>query len=124
MNKLQFLADVNISPITVQSLQEKGYDVIRSSDFLPANTPDIKILEIARQQNRIILTQDLDFSMLVAIRGYKKPSLITLRLSSAQPDFVTQRLLSVLPILQSELQEASAITIDDNSIRVRKLPIT
>ena len=34
---------------------------------------------------------------------YNQPSLITLRLSSAKPDVVTQKLLIVLPNLQEEL---------------------
>ena len=90
MSSLQFIADVNVSPQTVTALKEAGYDIIRSSEVLPANAKDTKILELARLQNRIIVTQDLDFSMLVAINGYEQPSLITLRLSSAKPDIVTR----------------------------------
>jgi predicted nuclease of predicted toxin-antitoxin system len=82
-----------------------------------------KAIEFARVENRIVLTQDLDLSMLVALSYYNRPSLITLRLSSAKPDVVTQRLLEVLPNLEQNLMEGSAITIDHNSIRIRKLPI-
>ena len=124
MSPLKFIADVNISPQTVSTLKEADYDIIRSSEILPANAKDIEILELARSQNRIIVTQDLDFSMLVAINGYDQPSLITLRLSSAKPSIVTQRLLDVFPIIESEFLEAFAMTIDDEAIRIRKLPIT
>ncbi len=117
------IADVHISPLTVAALKRQGYDIGRSTDFLPANAADIEILEFARVENRIVLTQDLDFSMLVALSNYEQPNLITLRLSSAKPDVVTQKLLEVLPNLNQDLIEGSAITIDDNSIRVRKLPI-
>ena len=81
-------------------------------------------MEIARIETRIIITQDLDFSMLIALAKYDQPSLITLRLSSAKPDVVTQKLLIVLPNLQEELRSGSAITVNDNSIRIRKLPIS
>jgi hypothetical protein len=47
----------------------------------------------------------------------------TLRLSSAQPDVVSQGLLEVLPQLEQVLIEGSAITIEDNAVRFRKLPI-
>lgn len=123
MSRLRLIADVHISPLTVAALKRQGYDVVRSTDFLPATAADIEILEFARVENRIVLTQDLDFSMLVALSNYEQPSLITLRLSSAKPDVVTQKLLEVLPNLDQDLIEGSAITIDDNSIRVRKLPI-
>lgn len=61
--------------------------------------------------------------MLVALSNYDQPSLITLRLFSAKPDLVTQRLLEVLPNLEQDLIQGSAITIDDDSVRIRKLPI-
>lgn len=123
MKNIRLLADVHISPKTVEDLQKQGYEIMRSSDVLPANAPDINILEFARTENWVVLTQDLDFSMLVALSRYSQPSLITLRLSSAKPDIVTQKLLDILPQIEEALQEGSAITIQDESIRIRKLPV-
>ena len=123
MKNIRLLADVHISPKTVGDLQKQGYEIMRSSEVLPANAPDINILEFARNENWVVLTQDLDFSMLVALSKYSQPSLITLRLSSAKPDIVTQKLLDVLPQIEEALQEGSAITIQDESIRIRKLPV-
>ncbi len=100
MKNIRLLADIHISPKTVGDLQEQGYEIIRSSEVLPANAPDINILEFARIKNWVVLTQDLDFSMLVALSRYSQPSLITLRLSSAKPDTVTQKLLGVLPQIE------------------------
>ncbi|HEY9801704.1 MAG TPA: DUF5615 family PIN-like protein [Leptolyngbyaceae cyanobacterium] len=124
MNPLRFIADVHISPLTIIALQQQGYDVLRTTDMLPANATDTDILALARVEGRVIVTQDLDFSMLVALARYDQPSLITLRLSSAKPNVVTQRLLEVLPQLEQELREGSALTIEDNSVRIRKLPIS
>jgi len=123
MKNLRFIADVHISPLTVTALTLKGYDILRSTDLLPATAADIDILERARVDDRIVITQDLDFSMLIALGRYNQPSLVTLRLSSAKPDIVTRRLLEVLPQLEKELTEGSALTIEDSSVRIRKLPI-
>jgi predicted nuclease of predicted toxin-antitoxin system len=123
MNTLRFIADVHISPLTITTLRLAGYDIVRVPDILPRASSDSVILEFARIENRIILTQDLDFSVLVALGRYVQPSLITLRLASAQPDFVSQRLLSILPELEQPLIEGCAITIEDNSVRLRRLPI-
>jgi predicted nuclease of predicted toxin-antitoxin system len=59
----------------------------------------------------------------VALGDFIQPSLVTLRLSSAQPDVVSQRLLEVLPQLEQVLIEGSAITIEDDAVRFRELPI-
>jgi predicted nuclease of predicted toxin-antitoxin system len=123
VKNIRLLADVHISPKTVGDLQKQGYEIMRSSEVLPADAPDINILEFARTKNWVVLTQDLDFSMLVALGRYSQPSLITLRLSSAKPDIVTQKLLDVLLQIEEALQEGSAITIQDESIRIRKLPV-
>jgi predicted nuclease of predicted toxin-antitoxin system len=123
MSSLRFIADVHISPLTVMALHRQGYDILRVTDILPATAPDAEILEFARVENRIVLTQDLDFSALVALGSYVQPSLVTLRLSSAQPNVVSQRLLEVLPDLEQVLIDGSAVTVEDKAVRFRKLPI-
>ncbi|MCS6815636.1 MAG: DUF5615 family PIN-like protein [Cyanobacteria bacterium] len=123
MSSLRLLADVHISPLTVAALKSQGYDIVRTTDLLPATASDAEVLDLARVEGRVVLTQDLDFSMLVALGNYGLPSLITLRLSSAKPNVVAQKLLDALPIVETELIEGAAITISDDSVRVRKLPI-
>jgi len=120
---MRFLADMNLSPLTVEALREQGWDILRVAEVLPGDAVDLEILEWARRQGRIVLTQDLDFSALVALGGYSQPSLITLRLSTASPDTVTARLLQVIPDLKEALQAGCAVTIGDATVRLRSLPV-
>ncbi|MEM8642632.1 MAG: hypothetical protein AAGG51_28015 [Cyanobacteria bacterium P01_G01_bin.54] len=53
----------------------------------------------------------------------KQPSLITLRFSSSKPDIVTQEILAILPDLETELVGVIAVTVGNESIRFRQLPI-
>ena len=121
--RLRFLADMNLSPITVDALQREGWDIVRVSTLLPANASDAEILVLARRQNRVVITQDLDFSALLALGGHAQPSLITLRLSNTDPSLVTERLRQIVPQSEQALQEGSALTVDDSSLRIRRLPI-
>ena len=114
---------MNISPQTVTSLRQQGWNIIRIPEVLPANASDPEILSFARQENRVIVTQDLDFSMLVALGGYNQPSLITLRLSDPDPSSATQRMLEILPQVQKQLQEGCAIAVEEETVRIRKLPV-
>jgi predicted nuclease of predicted toxin-antitoxin system len=120
---LRYLADMNISPRTVEALRQRGLDIVRVSSLLPADAPDSEILRRARQEDRVVVTQDLDFSALLALGGCRRPSLVTLRLSLADPDTVTARLQQVLPHIERALQRGSAVTVDDRVVRVRNLPI-
>lgn len=119
----RFLADLNISPLTVAELRRRGWEVARSSDLVLATAPDMEIFELARREGFVVITQDLDYSTLLALSGHYKPSLVTLRLTDSSPESVIRRLLAVLPLLEAALSEGCAATIEDEAVRVRKLPI-
>jgi len=120
---LRFIADMNISPLTVDALAADGVDIVRVPSLLPVNASDEKILGLAREQGRVVITQDMDFSALLALGGYNQPSLVTLRLLNTDPDAVTERLRQVLPQVESALRRGCAVTIEDHAVRVRQLPI-
>lgn len=123
MQIIRLLMDMNISPQTVQMLRQQGWNAIRVSDVLPSNTPDNIILDWAIQHQYTLVSQDLDFSGLVALSGLAKPSLITLRLNNSAPHVVTERLLQTLTEISELLDQGYAITVKDKTIRVRQLPI-
>jgi len=114
---------MNISPLTVEDLKQKGWDIFRVSQKLPVNASDEEILNLARTDGRVVITQDLDFSSLVALSGLNRPSLITLRLSASDPDTVTRRLLEMISQLEQLLEKGCAVTIEDTAVRIRNLPI-
>lgn len=80
---MKLIADLNIAPRTVTFLRSLGYDVVRADNVLPPSVPDEKIVDFARANGRVVLTQDLDFSAIVALSGESVPSIISLRLRSA-----------------------------------------
>ena len=120
---IRLLADMNISPKTVKILRERGWDIVRVSQFLPENASDQDILSFARREGRVVVTQDLDFSALLALGGHKDPSLITLRLTVSDPETVARRLLEILPRFEPVLREGCVIVVEDTTVRARKLPI-
>ena len=123
MTSLRFLVDMNLPSKTVPNLQQQGWDILRVSQVLPMDAEDSEILEFARQQNRVIITQDLDFSSLLALGGYEKPSLITFRLPMPDSETIARKLLDIVPRIEERLAEGCAVTIDTRRVRVRRLPI-
>jgi len=118
-----FLANMNISPLTVEALKNHGWDIIRVSEVMDQKSKDIDVLLFAQKQNRVVITQDLDFSQILALRGYPKPSLISLRFENARPDFLTARIIDVVSNMEKELEEGVVVTVDEISARYRNLPI-
>jgi predicted nuclease of predicted toxin-antitoxin system len=120
---MRLLADLHIAPATVEFLRRLGHDVVRVSDVMPATSTDAAIVAEAARQQRIILTQDLDFSAIVALARLAHPSIVTLRLSSSRIERVNAVLETVLPAVQQELLAGAVITVEDTRIRSRNLPI-
>jgi predicted nuclease of predicted toxin-antitoxin system len=81
------------------------------------------VLEYTRRHGMAIITQDLDFSMLLAIKGYEKPSLINVRIEEAKPDYVTRRIIDTLSEMETELMKGAVVTVDETSVRYRYLLI-
>ncbi len=66
---MRLLADLNIARRTVAFLRSLGHDVVRVDEVLAPTAEDAAIVTLARQDQRTVLTQDLDFSAIVALSG-------------------------------------------------------
>lgn len=121
---MKLLADLHISPRTVVFLRSLGHDAIRVNEILPITAPDETIVAQAAQQQRTILTQDLDLSAIIALAGKKAPSLITLRLASSRIEYVNTVLQKVLPAIEQDVLAGMIVTVEDDRIRRRPLPIS
>src|SRR5262245_35134312 len=120
---MRLLADMHISPRTVQLLRSLGHNVVRVNEILPISTADEEIVAAAIREGRIILTQDLGFSAIIALTGKTVPSLISLRLSSSRVEHVNTVLENVLPFVERDALAGALITVEDQRIRSRSLPI-
>ena len=72
---------------------------------------------------RIVSTQDLDFSAIVALSGQSLPSVVSLRLTTARVELVNVRLEIVLPLIDADLRAGALVTVEDQTVRIRRLPV-
>ena len=121
---MKLLADLHIAPRTVDSLRAKGHDVVRAGEVLPPTASDVQLVALARAEQRTVLTQDLDFSAIVALSGESGPSIISLRLESSRIENVNTRLDQALRTLETELSRGALVTVEEGRIRIRTLPIS
>jgi len=61
---MKFLADMGISPRTVDALRQQGYNAVHLGEQGLERLADRDILVKARTEGRILLTVDLDFAQL------------------------------------------------------------
>ncbi len=120
---MRFLADMGISPRTVAHLRAEGHDVVHLADEGLHRLPDPWIVSKARQEDRIILTVDLDFGDLLALAGESRPSAIIFRLARAVPTAINAALDDCLARFEQELLRGAVLSVAEATIRVRPLPI-
>jgi len=121
--KLKFIADVHISPLTVGELRTVGHQINRVIEFLSPKASDEEIIGFARREDLVIITQDLDFSALIAQSGLARPSVVSLRIGNAKPQVVSEVLKTVLPLIEADLKTGAIVSVEETYFRVRKLPI-
>jgi len=80
-------------------------------------------LEYASAHQAIIITQDLDFTRMLALHGSKLPSVIQLRVDCPTPEIIGDAVLSILKNHWDQLEAGCLITLDANRHRLRLLPL-
>ena len=108
---------------TVRWLNQTGHDAVHLSEQDLQKLPDDQILEKARVEDRIVLTLDLDFGYLLAVSGEQLPSVILFRLDNQSSEMVNERLAAVLTQCESELKAGAIVSVNEEAIRVRSLPV-
>jgi len=119
---MRFLADMGISPRTVEFLRDAGHDAIHLLDrgLHELSAPDI--LALALEEERILLVHDLDFSDLVAASGGEVPSVVVFRLRDMRPASVNEHLRLLLDRHPKELAGGAIFSVTEGRIRWRPLP--
>lgn len=120
---MKFLADMGVSPKTVEALRRRKYDAVHLSEQGLFRMRDSEILQKALEEERIVLTFDLDFADLLAAAATVLPSIIIFRLKNTTPNFVTSRVISVIADCAQALESGALVTIEDGRYRLRHLPI-
>ncbi len=121
---MRFVTDVGVSRSTTEALRQQGHDVLHLREVGLHRLPDDEILALARREDRIILTFDLDFGDLLAAGGHSLPSVILLRLRDQTPTSATPRVMELVALRETELRAGAIIIIEDKRYRLRHLPIS
>lgn len=84
---------------------------------------DHEILQRAEADQAVIITLDADFHQILATTGAVKPSVIRVRIEGLKPQPLAYLLSNVLKCTQNDLESGAMVSVDERSIRVRRLPV-
>lgn len=119
---MRFLADMGVDIRVVDWLRNNGHDAKHLREEGLHRMPNGEIFTKAIQENRIIVTFDLDFGEIVALSKGKKASVILFRLHNTRTSHLLRRLSAVLKDTANALEEGAVVVVEESRHRVRYLP--
>ena len=114
---------MGLASSTARFLRSTGYDAVHLREQDLQRLSDPLIVEKASAENRVILTHDLDFGRIVALSRLRLPSVVTFRLTNMRHENVNEQLHDIIDRFSQELLNGALISVTDDAIRVRLLPI-
>ena len=112
---MRFLADMGVAVRVVEWLRTGGHDAVHLRDQGLHRLPNGQIFAKAKDENRIILTFDLDFGEIVSV--------VLFRLNNTRTPFVIARLSQVLADAGEALCSGAIVVVEDHRHRIRRLPL-
>ncbi|OYT19486.1 MAG: hypothetical protein CCU26_11150 [Nitrospira sp. UW-LDO-01] len=115
---MRFKLDENLPPDASTLLSNSGHDALTIWDQGLQGRPDAKIAEVCQEEQRTLITLDLDFADIRAYPPNQYSGLIVMRLSSQSRTHVLRVLQGLLPILKRETIEGRLWIVGDSAVRI------
>jgi predicted nuclease of predicted toxin-antitoxin system len=116
---MEFLANENSPMPSTRLLRESGV-VVKSILEVCPGVPDKQVIELAQQDNLVILTFDKDYGELIFRHGFQKPpAVVFFRFKGNAPDYAGNLLKTLLKEDIIKLDNTFTV-IEENNIRQRQ----
>jgi predicted nuclease of predicted toxin-antitoxin system len=96
---------------------------VHTAEIGMATAADDEILARGLAEDRIVITLDADFHALLALSGATKPSVIRFRIEGLQADDLSKAIQNLLMRFEKPLREGTVVSVRENSVRLRHLPL-
>jgi predicted nuclease of predicted toxin-antitoxin system len=120
---IRLLLDQGLPRSAVRHLDERGIDVCHVADIGHSRASDPEIIELAREQGRVIVTLDSDFHRLLSISGSSAPSVIRIRREGLRGPDVAALVQQVLGQVGEQLMHGAMVTVTERNVRLHRLPL-
>jgi len=117
---VKFLANMGISPRTVEFLRSLGHEAVRLNEIGMDRSSDSEAISVAARHKQVVLTFDLDYPTLLALHVENRASAILFRTSIADHKWIDSRLVACLPQVEHALEEGAIVVVEDDRIRIRR----
>lgn len=121
---MKFLLDMPVSSSLLDVLRSYGHEGVHAHQIGKARASDEELLALARQEERVIVTADLDFPRLLALSFAVGPGIILFRGGNYSDEEMRNLLERVFKEVPPENLKNSICVVDQKRIRITRLPIS
>jgi predicted nuclease of predicted toxin-antitoxin system len=116
---LKFKVDENMPAEAAAMLTLAGHDATTVPDQQMGGRPDPDVAAVCRQEDRAVVTLDLDFSDIRAYPPTDYCGIVVLRLARLDKRRVLVALQRLLPLLDQEPLAGKLWIVDETTVRIR-----
>jgi predicted nuclease of predicted toxin-antitoxin system len=120
---VKLLVDMNLSPSWVERLGRHGFEAVHWSTIGAATAADVEILAWAKEHGLVLVTNDLDFSAILAASAGASPSVVQIRSQDLLSDRAVSIVATALDAHREDTERGALLSIDEGGARVRMLPL-
>jgi predicted nuclease of predicted toxin-antitoxin system len=114
---------MNLSPSWVDRLTRHGFEAVHWSTIGAATASDVEVLTWANEHQFVVITNDLDFSAILAACSGAAPSVVQIRMQDLLSDQAVSSVAQALRAYRENIERGALLSIDDGGTRVRMLPL-
>jgi predicted nuclease of predicted toxin-antitoxin system len=121
---VRLLLDQYLSPQLADELRARGHDTLHERSLGMSTASDQATMDLAAAETRAVVSADTDFGELLARTHAGGPSVVLLRRQDHRRAAQEAELLALnLPVVADDLEAGAVVVLDEDRIRVRRLPL-
>lgn len=117
---MRVLTDENLPRPLVEALREAGHDVLDVREHGLAGADDATVWALARADNRILVTLDLDFANVLQYAPGTHEGIVVLRVHKPTQRLIEDMLLGFLSAVGQEDVHGALVIVEPGRYRVRR----
>jgi predicted nuclease of predicted toxin-antitoxin system len=116
---MKFKIDENLPIEVAEFLYGAGYDAMTVSEQEMGGSDDAEVAVVCQEEERILVTLDLDFADIRTYPPSEYPGFVVLRLKQQDKPHVMRVLGHLIRVFQEESVERSLWIVEEEQIRIR-----
>lgn len=119
MSAHQFKTDENLPVEVADLLVQAGYDAKTVNEQLLQGATDSKLIDICKNENRILVTLDTDFSDIRMYPPEEYTGIVVLRLARQDKPYLIEIFHRIIQLIDREPLNRHLWIVEDSRIRIR-----